>query len=347
MWALWVVAISATLLVIYLALCYHRSQENLKTVERAVGTLQELEKSIQEKEDHIEALRNTWKDRADNEYSRFCYYLQRKEEEQEKLEKSSAQLATVTNELAASRAEDATLREGYNEKAKALEVAHNNRLVALQQAYSKMEDDLRRQYQEQEVLKKEEFDALMLEMVAAKEELENRVEEQRTILMVALEQNRLNNLNDAKSMLNVPEIDRIEVAELMDVCRHIRNRVPLCKAIYEIYYRTPYGTLVNDLGVRGVCGIYKITNKVDGKIYIGQSVDVGERWKQHLKRGCGAEVGTISGSKLYSAMMEHGLWNFKFELLQECKKDELSKYEKYWINYFNSVEYGYNMKAGG
>lgn len=57
----------------------------------------------------------------------------------------------------------------------------------------------------------------------------------------------------------------------------LANPTPLYKAIYEIYFRGP----VKDLGVRlnavGVCGIYKITNTVSGKTYIGQSVNIAER----------------------------------------------------------------------
>ena len=55
------------------------------------------------------------------------------------------------------------------------------------------------------------------------------------------------------------------------------NPTPLYKAIYELYLKG----VVKDLGIRcgavGKCGIYKITNVVNGKTYIGQSVDIAER----------------------------------------------------------------------
>ena len=168
-----------------------------------------------------------------------------------------------------------------------------------------------------------------------------------TYISISLEQNRLDQEQDSRHFLKLSTTDRAEIAELMDLCAHLRNPLPLYKAIYDIYYKTPYGVLLDDLGTRGKTGIYKITDIGNGKMYVGQSVDVGERWKQHIKRGCKAELGTVSGSKLYSAMVEHGIWNFKFELLQECTKEELNKTEKFWISYFNSTEYGYNMKAGG
>ena len=78
-----------------------------------------------------------------------------------------------------------------------------------------------------------------------------------------------------------------ELDELYDVCRHLKlsNIVPVYKAIYEIYFRGPVKELGVRLGAVGVSGIYKIVNVNSGKVYVGQSVDIAERWKQHIKRG--------------------------------------------------------------
>jgi hypothetical protein len=57
----------------------------------------------------------------------------------------------------------------------------------------------------------------------------------------------------------------------------LANPVPLYKAIYEIYFRGPVKELGVKLNAAGVCGIYKITNVVNGKVYVGQSVDIAER----------------------------------------------------------------------
>lgn len=45
-------------------------------------------------------------------------------------------------------------------------------------------------------------------------------------------------------------------------------------------------------------------------------------------------------------MLKEGIWNFDFEILQECDRSLLSANEKFWIDHFNSKENGYNSKDG-
>ena len=95
-----------------------------------------------------------------------------------------------------------------------------------------------------------------------------------------------------------------------------------------------------------IVGIYKITNLKNGKIYIGQSIDVLERFIQHKS--------DLKGNRhvnkhLQSAYNLYGLKNFSFEILEECSKKELDKKEKYWIDYYGGVnsKTNYNQKDGG
>jgi group I intron endonuclease len=71
---------------------------------------------------------------------------------------------------------------------------------------------------------------------------------------------------------------------------------------------------------------------------------VRERWNQHAK--CGLDIDTPQGNKLYQAMLKDGLENFSFQLLEECPRDELNKKENYYINMYNSCEFGYNSNTG-
>lgn len=92
-------------------------------------------------------------------------------------------------------------------------------------------------------------------------------------------------------------------------------------------------------------GIYKITNTLNDKCYIGQSIDIKTRWMQHIYEG----KRNVKEGKLYPAMFKDGIENFTFEIIEECKKDlqVLNERERYWIKYYNSFNNGYNSTIGG
>lgn len=92
-------------------------------------------------------------------------------------------------------------------------------------------------------------------------------------------------------------------------------------------------------------GIYKITNQINGKCYIGQSIDIEKRWKQHI-----SDAKNSNRKKcpyFHKALIKYGIENFKFEILEECLIDKLNEREIYWIKFYNSYENGYNLTPGG
>lgn len=101
-------------------------------------------------------------------------------------------------------------------------------------------------------------------------------------------------------------------------------------------------------------GIYKITNLINNKIYIGQAVDIRVRFKTHEKYDTPEKFNgslTFEQQKnmpIHQAIMKYGLENFFFEIIEECAENELDEKEKYWINFYNcKVPNGYNIKDGG
>jgi len=93
-------------------------------------------------------------------------------------------------------------------------------------------------------------------------------------------------------------------------------------------------------------GIYKITNKINGKVYIGQSWDIERRWKEHKKKD--------RKKHLYSAFQKYGMENFCFEVIKELRETPLTQilldeYEIFYIKQFDSfnAEKGYNKTTGG
>lgn len=90
--------------------------------------------------------------------------------------------------------------------------------------------------------------------------------------------------------------------------------------------------------------IYKITNTVTGKCYVGFSKDAKYRFERHISL---AERGV--NRRLYDSMRKHGISNFALEIIATCDtKDEAAQLEKFWISELNSImPHGYNMTAGG
>lgn len=83
------------------------------------------------------------------------------------------------------------------------------------------------------------------------------------------------------------------------------------------------------------CGIYKIENLINGKIYIGQSKHIEKRFQQHCRKS--------SRSDLSLDILEFGKSNFSFEILEKCNENELLEKESYYISKFNSMNpNGYN-----
>lgn len=88
-------------------------------------------------------------------------------------------------------------------------------------------------------------------------------------------------------------------------------------------------------------GIYKITNNINGKIYIGQSNNIQRRFSEHQNRGATSRI------PVDIAIQRYGKENFNFEIIEECSIEQLNQKETYWITYFNSIENGYNCSVGG
>ena len=92
------------------------------------------------------------------------------------------------------------------------------------------------------------------------------------------------------------------------------------------------------------CGIYKIECLENGKVYIGLSINIENRWEKH----CGELKNNKHKNKyMQRAWNKYGKENFTFEILEECESNELSKKEIEFIEKYNSYNNGFNLTLGG
>ena len=145
--------------------------------------------------------------------------------------------------------------------------------------------------------------------------------------------------------LQISDNDLKDITVLDSVKVKLTNPRILSMLIWQTYWRTPMTNLCNNvIGKDTKTGIYKITNQKTKECYIGQAVDLASRWKDHAK--CGLGIDTPVGNKLYKAIQEFGIWNFSWEVLEICPRDQLNEKEKYYIDLYDSKNFGYNSTAG-
>ena len=206
-----------------------------------------------------------------------------------------------------------------------------------QQEYEQMMVELKNQYLSSIASSEEEYSKIL-----------NQLNEAKLKTNAIIEANKRIELDKAQKdfyKLQLSDLDIEEIKKIRSIEPYLRNKEPLNKVIWKVYYEKPYQDLVGRVvGAKRKCGVYKITHIASGKCYIGQSNDIAERWRQHIKRGIGADQPTQN--KLYPAMLENGAENFTFEIIEECLPNQLTEREKYYTDIFQANTYGYVARKG-
>lgn len=168
--------------------------------------------------------------------------------------------------------------------------------------------------------------------------------------------------------LNLDEREKFEIAKLEEVIPLLVNPLALNKAIYEIYFRAKIKKLNELQTTCGRSGVYRIYVNIptssfasgkdevlsDGEnsaakdapayvthCYVGQAVDIADRWTTHLKRLVGAEEGT---KVVFYKEAKKYLFDLKWEVLEFCDKSKLNEREHYWIEFYGGIS-DWNMRG--
>lgn len=182
-----------------------------------------------------------------------------------------------------------------------------------------------------------------------KEQLNKEIETIKNTLAAAAENNKREQQKKDKInfyKLSISESDLADVKMLENLKASFHKPVVLSKLIWSQYFQKQMTDLCNRVlnNKKNVCGIYKITDLITNQCYIGQSKAIEDRWKNHCKCGLGIDASTTN--TLYNTMQRDKIWNFTFELLQECKPEQLNKKQAFWIDAYKSNIFGLNTLKG-
>ena len=275
------------------------------------------------------------------------------------IKECNAQLEHRLEELSVQEQSIKQTMERDLQSLKSIKAATSDALEAQQQmsqkAFENYCDVLETKYQE----KAEEFDNMSLQLDAAYDALQDRI-----LAEIKVQESELEKIKATRAALikaqikekqiqenidfyclTLPVNDRDDIQRLEKVKKDLHNPRILSMLIWQTFFQKNMTTLCNNvLGTKTVTGIYKITNLNTNMCYMGQAVDVANRWKEHAK--CGLGIDTPAGNKLYAAMIDEGIWNFSWELLESCERALLDEKEKYYIGVYQASEFGYNSNKG-
>ena len=264
------------------------------------------------------------------------------------------EMAVLSNEMNMQHEHLITLREeeGLARKTLASLAETEQKIKAnMEKSIEERSEMLAKEYREAELAHAEEYKVVMLDAVQDftaewnkniedLNGIKKQIEDKRKIFETILADEQRKAKDEAERdfyRLNISDEDLTEVEKIRDITPYFRNPEVLGKAVWSAYFQKPYQDLIaRQFNSSKPSGIYKITCLHNSKIYIGQSVNVPNRFSEHIKRGLGAEP--VTRNRLYSEMKKWGVENFIFELLEEVPRDKLDERERFWIEYFHSAD---------
>lgn len=228
----------------------------------------------------------------------------------------------------------------------AADLFYNTKMQVAQENLAKSLEEEAQKYQENVASFQVQYDETVAGLMEQYKQLEGNVALMRATndaaVAAAKRAEELKNQQDYyRIQLSAADVHEIEL--LREVEPYLRDKEPLNKVIWKCYYEKPTTDMIGRVVGSGVhTGIYKLTEIATGKCYVGQAANIADRWKQHIKRGVGAE--TPTRNKLYPAMIAAGPENFTFEIVEECDRTLLDEREDFWQDYFKAKEFGYSIK---
>lgn len=266
------------------------------------------------------------------------------EEVEQKLASCKQQNCELDAEISNKLAQANTIQERYNTLTMNLSQIQDTYDVLVKQAeqnYTAELEELKRKNQE-------EIDEANLATQVAINKVNGQIDDcQKLYASLIASYQVANEESDTRRHVQISLATREDIDFMLNyVSSRLKNPTIISKLIWSEYFQKPTNDMLDYvLPSRDCAGIYKITNDETKEAYIGRSVSVRKRLTDHIKSSLG--IDTIADQHVHQVMREKGIWNFTFELIEECAREKLNEREKYYIEFFHTDQYGYNQKAGG
>lgn len=220
-----------------------------------------------------------------------------------------------------------------------------NKKALLQKALEEMQIE----YQNKEELINNTFAEHVSYLELQNNQFENQIKQQEQRFNSLLEPLRKYDMEQQQKLfytIQIPEEYHNDINYLLTtVSQKVQHPDVINKLIWSEYVKPYMDDTLKRIGIEDKPGIYKITNMINGKSYIGKSTNVKKRLQDHIKSSVG--ITSIADQPVHHEILKEGLWNWLFEVIIYCDKEHLNDLERYYINFFKTQEYGYNKTAGG
>lgn len=343
----------SVLIIIVLIIIYRKEIKRVQKLSYEKVTLENLKKK-----EIKEYFKKEWSDEEKNLEDKLRIKRDGLQKEwQEKFQKHHSELSILDNEI---KKYESILKEKekrYEEVNQDLNLYREGKIKEINEAAAEYEQ--RKRLENEQIIEKhnshlrEESAKVHEQLLQSEEVLKEKITEIKAELEV--ERSKRAAINEEirrqreveeqqdfyRIQLNPNDKDDVEI--LRNIAPRLRHPEAINKVIWTGYYQKPLAELRKRAGIDG-SGIYKITRLKTNEVYIGQAVNVSTRWAEHCKTALG--VGTLASSQLHRVMAEDGPEQFTFEVLEEVPKDKLRERESFYIDFYDSKNYGLNSITG-
>lgn len=334
---MWIIDIVLLIAIIVLVALYVAAWKNLHSCKQTIDHQRELLELYQEDEVDYEKTIKEYKEKNDNLESENYHLTQRNVDLQLKLskfgntEKQQKQWLELTQKQ----------EDRYNEITSALDEiskAYYTRVEEMEQLQASKEEVSAALNQ---VLKDyDNLESQIAAMTGTKKEIEDELDNLRRSHIAVLEKMKQDKPQVAWILKMSPHETRL--VELLDELKGMYKELSsdLATIEWKKVWLPKIQELVGREGLDGKTGIYriKVIGDDESKCYVGQAVNIKERWYTHIKKMIGVE--SKGGERLYDYRPEDMEW----EVLEEVDRSKLDERERYWIDFYKGKEFGLNKK---